>query len=40
MGELSNAYRILVENPEGRDHLENLCIVGRIILKLISGKLG
>jgi hypothetical protein len=27
--------KIVVENPKGRDHLEYLCVVGRI---LMSGK--
>jgi hypothetical protein len=31
-------YRILVGNPEGRDHLGNLDVDGRIILKLILRK--
>jgi hypothetical protein len=28
-------YKILVEEPEGRDHSEDPCVDGRIILKWI-----
>jgi len=28
-----DVYRVLVGRPEGRDHLEDLCLDGRIILK-------
>jgi hypothetical protein len=35
MGDRRDAYRVLVGRPEGRDHLEDLCIGGRIILKRI-----
>jgi len=35
MGEMRNAYRILVGNLMGRDHLEDLGIYGRIIIKWI-----
>jgi hypothetical protein len=29
-----------MENLKGRDHLEGVCIDGRVILKYILGKLG
>jgi hypothetical protein len=38
MGEMRNAYKILVRRPEGRDHLEDLGIDGRISLEWILGK--
>jgi hypothetical protein len=38
MGEIRNAYNILVGKPEGKDHTENLGIDERIILKWIFGK--
>jgi hypothetical protein len=38
MGEMINAYIILIGNPKGRDHLEDLGIDGRIILKCILDK--
>jgi hypothetical protein len=39
MGEMRNAYRILVsENLEWRDHLRDLVVDGRIMLKwILSG---
>jgi hypothetical protein len=33
VGEIINAYKILIRKPEGKDHLGNLDIAGRIILK-------
>jgi uncharacterized protein (UPF0128 family) len=36
MGEKSNAYRVLMGKPEGKNKLEVLRIDGRIILKLVS----
>jgi hypothetical protein len=33
MGERRGAYRVLVGRPEGKNHLEDLDIDGRIILK-------
>jgi hypothetical protein len=36
MGEMRNAYTILVENLKGRDYLEDLDIDGRIILNSIK----
>jgi hypothetical protein len=33
MGERRNAYNILIRKPKGRDHLEDIGIDGRIILK-------
>jgi hypothetical protein len=38
MGEERNAYRILVAKLEGRDHLEDLCVDGMIIVKCIEQK--
>jgi hypothetical protein len=38
MGEGRSAYRILVGRPEGRNHLEDPGIDGRIILKWIFKK--
>jgi hypothetical protein len=32
LGEKGNAYRILVRKSEGRDHLEDLDLDGRILL--------
>jgi hypothetical protein len=44
MGEGRGAYRYLVKNVRGRDHLEHLGLHGKIILKQIfkklDGKLG
>jgi hypothetical protein len=37
MGEIKNAYNILVEKPEGKNHLEDLGIDG-MILQQILGK--
>jgi hypothetical protein len=33
MEERRGAYRVLVQRPEGRNHLEDLGVDGRIILK-------
>jgi hypothetical protein len=38
MGEMRNAYKILVGKCEGRNQKEDLGIDGRIILERISGK--
>jgi hypothetical protein len=38
LGEMANAYKILLENLKGRDHLEDLGIDGRIILEYILEK--
>jgi hypothetical protein len=38
MGEIRNAYVILVGNPERRDQLEDRGVDGRIILEWILGK--
>jgi hypothetical protein len=35
MGEMRNAYWILIARVKGQDHLENLYTDGRVILKLI-----
>jgi hypothetical protein len=33
MGEMRNAYKILVGEPEGKNHLEDLDVYGKIILE-------
>jgi hypothetical protein len=38
MGDMENAYKILIGNLKGRDHPEDLGIDWRIILKWILGK--
>jgi hypothetical protein len=38
MGKIRNAHKILVRTLKGRDHLEDLCIDGRIILVWILEK--
>jgi hypothetical protein len=38
MGEMKNAYNILVGNLKGRDHSEDLGTDGKIILEWILGK--
>jgi hypothetical protein len=40
MGERRSAYRALVGKPEGRNHLKDLGIDGRIILKRMFEQLG
>jgi hypothetical protein len=40
MEEKKNAYKILVEQPEGRVHLRDLGVGGRIIFKCTSKKCG
>jgi hypothetical protein len=40
MGEMKNAYRVLVGKPEGKSHSENLGTDGNIILEWILGKSG
>jgi hypothetical protein len=37
---MRNAYNILVGNPEGKDHSEDLGVDGRIILDCVLGKCG
>jgi hypothetical protein len=37
MGEMINAYKTLVEKPEGKGHSEDIFVGGRIILELILG---
>jgi hypothetical protein len=32
MGDRSGGYRVFVERPEGRNHLENLAVDGKILL--------
>jgi hypothetical protein len=36
MGEKRNAYKISVKNLKGGDHVEDVAVVGRVILKWIS----
>jgi len=38
MGEISDAYRVLMGKPEGRNHLEDPGVDGRIILRWIFRK--
>jgi hypothetical protein len=38
MKETKNPYKILVQNPEGKDHLGNFGVAGRIILNSILKK--
>ena len=38
MGENSNAYGILVEKPEGRDHMEHLGVNRQLVLKCMFQK--
>jgi hypothetical protein len=38
MGEVINAYNILIGKPEGKNHLEDLGVDGKIILEYIVGK--
>jgi hypothetical protein len=40
MGNMRNAYKVLVGKPEGRDHLEELDVERRIELEKILGKWG
>jgi hypothetical protein len=38
MGEMRNAYKILVRKLKGRDHWEDLGVDGKIISEWILGK--
>ena len=38
MWEMRGAYRVLVRKPEGKDHLEETDLNGRIILSWFFGK--
>jgi hypothetical protein len=38
LGKSRNAYRVLVGKPEGRNHLEDPSVDGRIILRWIFEK--
>jgi hypothetical protein len=38
MGEMRNAYKILVGKPEGKNHSEDLDVDGRTILEWMLGK--
>jgi hypothetical protein len=35
VGEMRNAYRILLKNLKEDDHMEDVAVVGRVILKCI-----
>jgi hypothetical protein len=37
-GEIVNTSQILLENPEGKKHMRDLCVCGSIILKWNSSK--
>jgi hypothetical protein len=37
-GQKKNAYKILVRNPAGRNHLEEVVVDGRIILRWFLNK--
>jgi hypothetical protein len=39
MGEERNVYRVLMGKPEGRDHLEDQGVDGRMESELILGRL-
>ena len=39
MGEKRNTYSVLVGESEGREHLENVVLDGRIILKLSRSRM-
>jgi hypothetical protein len=38
MGEVKNAYNIVVRRPKGKNHSEDLGVDGKIILEWILGK--
>jgi len=38
MGERKDVYRVLVGKPEGRNHLEDQSVDGKVILRLIFRK--
>jgi hypothetical protein len=40
IGERRGAYRVLVGKPEGRNHLKDPGVDGRVILKWIFERLG
>jgi hypothetical protein len=40
MGDITNAYNIVIGILKGRDHLDNITVDGRIILERILGKRG
>jgi hypothetical protein len=39
IGGMRNLFKILSENLKRRDHAEDLCVGGKVILEYISGKL-
>jgi hypothetical protein len=38
MGDMTNAYKIFIRKPEGRNHLQDLGVDGKIILEQAFGK--
>jgi hypothetical protein len=40
IGEMRNAYKILIGNLKARDYFGNLCVDVRLILRRILGKYG
>jgi len=38
MGETKNAYKIWLVNLKRRDHVEGLCVNGKVILESILGR--
>jgi hypothetical protein len=40
VGEMRNAYKILVTNLKGRDHMEDFGVDGKVILKWILREAG
>jgi hypothetical protein len=40
MEEKRNAYKVLIEKPEGKNHFEDLGVGGRIIIKAVIKEIG
>jgi len=36
MGQKRNACGVFVGKPEGRDHLEDLCVGGRMLIRILK----